>query len=317
MRLVSFSLAALAGALAFTPRGGQGTPVPAPAATHSLAAARVELGRRLFYDADLSANGTMACATCHEQRHAFADGNATHPGVTDEPGLRNVPGLANVGRFARLTMADPAMTTLERQVETPLFGTHPVEMGMKGRAGEFARRLGGQACYKAMFARAFPAQQGRIDTGTVALALAAFERTITATRAPVDQGPLPPAAKAGKALFARHCAACHAGPDFTDFAYHRIDLTPDQAERGLMDATGREADRGALRTPSLRNVALTGPWWHDGSAPSLASAIARHHLGLAPGATAPLIAYLDAMTDPTLMTRADLALPATACGQPL
>jgi cytochrome c peroxidase len=212
-------------------------------------AARVELGRRLFYDADLSANGTMACATCHEQRHAFADGNATHPGVTDEPGLRNVPGLANVGRFARLTMADPAMTTLERQVETPLFGTHPVEMGMKGRAGEFARRLGGQACYKAMFARAFPAQQGRIDTGTVALALAAFERTITATRAPVDQGPLPPAAKAGKALFARHCAACHTGPDFTDFAYHRIDLTPDQAERGLMDATGREADRGALRTP--------------------------------------------------------------------
>jgi cytochrome c peroxidase len=279
-------------------------------------AARVELGRRLFYDADLSANGTMACATCHEQRHAFADGNATHPGVTDEPGLRNVPGLANVGRFARLTMADPAMTTLERQVETPLFGTHPVEMGMKGRAGEFARRLGGQACYKAMFARAFPAQQGRIDTGTVALALAAFERSITATRAPVDQAPAP-------------CREGGQGPVRAPLrglprraGLHRLCLSshrPD-ARSGRTRADGRHRTRGRPGRPahpSLRNVALTGPWWHDGSAPSLASAIARHHLGLAPGATAPLIAYLDAMTDPTLMTRADLAMPATACGQPL
>ncbi|HZV08918.1 MAG TPA: cytochrome-c peroxidase, partial [Novosphingobium sp.] len=83
-------------------------PVLAPAAAgQTPAKARIELGRRLFYDADLSRDGTMACATCHEQRHGFADGNRTHPGVTDEPGRRNVPGLANVGRFTRLTWADP------------------------------------------------------------------------------------------------------------------------------------------------------------------------------------------------------------------
>ena len=71
--------------------------------------AKVELGRRLFYDADLSADGTMSCGTCHEQRRAFTEGNATHPGVTGERGRRNVPGLANVAWFSRLTFADPAL----------------------------------------------------------------------------------------------------------------------------------------------------------------------------------------------------------------
>lgn len=96
--------------------------------------ARVELGRRLFYDADLSRDGTMACATCHEQHHAFAEGNATHPGVTDEPGRRNVPGLGNVGRFKPLTWADPRQVTLD----DPAFRTNP------------AHALPRQACGKAL-----------------------------------------------------------------------------------------------------------------------------------------------------------------------
>lgn len=140
--------------------------------------AKVELGRRLFYDADLSANGTMSCATCHEQKHAFADGNRTHPGVTDESGRRNVPGLANVAWFTPLNFADPAATTLETQAATPVFGTHPVEMGMAGREAEIGKRLGRDSCYQMMFARAFPENSGRIDFPNVARALASFERTL-------------------------------------------------------------------------------------------------------------------------------------------
>lgn len=89
---------------------------PAPLPDERVAAARVELGRRLFYDADLSVNGTMSCATCHEQRHGFAEGNRTHPGALDDPGRRNVSTLANLGDFPRLTWADPRLTSLEAQV---------------------------------------------------------------------------------------------------------------------------------------------------------------------------------------------------------
>ncbi len=128
-----------------------------------MSVAKVELGRRLFYDADLSANGTMACAACHEQKRGFADGNAMRPGVHGDPGRRNVPGLANVAWRARLTIADPAIIDLEAQALVPLLGEHPVEMGMRGLETELSRRLGTNACYRRMFARAFPAERGRID----------------------------------------------------------------------------------------------------------------------------------------------------------
>lgn len=88
-----------------------GVAPPVIPADNPMTPAKVELGRRLFYDADLSANGTMSCGTCHEQHHAFSEGNATHPGVTSEQGQRNVPGLANVAWFTPLTFADPDQTS--------------------------------------------------------------------------------------------------------------------------------------------------------------------------------------------------------------
>src|ERR1700742_680578 len=104
----------------------------APAADPARAA-RIELGRRLFYDADLSLDGTTSCGTCHEQRRGFSDGNATHDGVTGQAGRRNVPGLANVAHFTAFTWADPTLTSLEAQTAVPLAGVHPVEMGMAGQ----------------------------------------------------------------------------------------------------------------------------------------------------------------------------------------
>lgn len=280
--------------------------------------AKIELGRRLFYDADLSADGTMACATCHEQKHGFADGNTAHPGVTGEPGRRNVPGLANVAWFTPLTFADPRQTTLEAQVSVPVLGSHPVEMGMKGHEGEIASRLGRDPCYRTMFARAFPEGHGRIDLVSVSKAIASFERSIVSYGSAYDRGELSANARGGQAIFQRDCAACHAGPRFTDLAYHRLlPASPTAPDQGLAEITGRAQDAGRFRTPSLRNVTLTGPWWHDGSAPTLAEAISRHGRAYTPSEMAALLAFLDTLTDHDFTQRASLSLPATACGNRL
>ena len=312
--------AALLGAAALAWRWtlSAGTPSPPILADSPVTAAKVELGRRLFYDADLSADGTMSCATCHEQKHAFADGNRTHPGVTDEPGRRNVPGLANVAWFTPLTFADPAATTLEVQVASPVWGTDPVEMGMAGREAEIGARLERDSCYRAMFARAFPESGGRIDFAGVARALAGFERTLVSHGSAWDRQQLTPDAKAGSMLFARDCAACHSGQHFTDLAMHRLGAAdPTLADQGLFEKTGIDADRGKFRTPSLRNVALTGPWWHDGSSRSLEDAIARHGLNRDATEVTQLIAFLETLSDPEFTRRKSLAMPSQACGKRL
>lgn len=275
--------------------------------------ARIELGRRLFYDADLSRDGTMACATCHEQHHGFADGNRTHPGVTDEAGRRNVPGLANVGQFTRLTWADPRQTSLAKQAAVPLFGTHPVEMGMNGMAAEIPKRLGRDPCYVQMFSAAFPKSDKRITFDKVATALASFEKTLVSRDAPFDRGQLSPAAKAGFALFRQHCASCHSGRNFTDMAYHRLGATDPSAEdQGLFEVTHRPADRQRYRTPSLRNLSVTAPYWHDGSAPTIVAAITRHGLNMAMDDIPAIETFLLSLSDEKFLTNPNFSLPRSA-----
>lgn len=280
--------------------------------------ARAELGRRLFYDADLSRDGTMACATCHEQHHGFADGNPAHPGVTDEPGRRNVPGLANVRQFKRLTWADPRQTSLEHQAAVPVFGTHPVEMGMGGMEAEIPKRLGRDPCYVSMFAAAFPQKNRAITFAKISSALASFERTLVSRSSPYDHGQLSTDAKAGQALFRRHCASCHSGADFTDQAYHRLGpIDPMAKDDGLMEVTKRPADRQRFRTPSLRNLTVTAPYWHDGSAPTLFAAIARHRLYVPLDALPKLEVFLNSLTDTNFIANPDFSLPKSACGKAL
>ncbi|WP_420384131.1 cytochrome-c peroxidase [Novosphingobium sp.] len=292
-------------------------PPPVPA-DNPMRAAKVELGRRLFYDADLSRDGTMACATCHEQRHGFADGNATHGGVGGAAGRRNVPGLANVAWFSPLTSADAGQRTLEAQAGVPVMGTHPVEMGMAGAAAAIVTRLSHDDCYRTIFAQAFPESGGRIDFANVSRALASFERTLVSYGSAYDRHALGPDARGGERTFRRACAQCHAGARFTDLRFHRMGpidrAAPDQ---GLVETSGREADRGLFRTPSLRNVAMSGPWWHDGSATTLDTAIARHKLALPPQSAPGLIAFLRALDDRTFLTDPAFGLPATACGRTL
>lgn len=298
-------------------------PPPIVPADSAMSMAKVELGRRLFYDADLSVNGTLSCAGCHEQKRGFADGNTMRPGVHGDPGRRNVPGLANVAWRRRLTAADPSLTTLEAQMLVPLLGDNPVELGMRGKEAELFRRLGNDACYRRMFGRAFPEVKGHISLDTISHAIAAFERTMIALNSPFDRhgrgeiGAISTEARRGAALFAaRGCVACHAGRDFTDDDYHRLEKNIGK-DRGLVEKTGRPEDGDRFRTPSLRNVAVTGPWWHDGSAPTLEDAIRRHAMGSAQDEMAPLRAFLESLTDRTFLTDPRLAMPDRACGRKL
>jgi len=309
------------------PTGVAPPPVPAD---NPMTAAKVELGRRLFYEADLSINGTMSCGTCHSQKHAFADDNRTRPGVHGDAGRRNVPGLANVGYAAMLTWADPRLTRLEAQVAVPVLGEHPVEMGLKGKEAEIARRLANDACYARMFRIAFPEVNGAIDMSTVAKALAAFQRTMIAFDTPFDRyrwgrsGAIAPAAKRGADLFygQGRCASCHSGPNFTDERFHALGVPARSTDRGLGEVTGVAADDGRFRTPGLRNVALTSPYMHDGESPTLIDSIQRH------GAVAPvddlsatdiadIVAFLGSLTDQRFVTDRRFALPMKACGRKL
>lgn len=278
---------------------------------------KIELGRRLFYDADLSINGTMACATCHEQHRGFADGNRTHPGALDHPGKRNVPGLQNVALLRHFTWASRATTDLEHQARTPLLGEHPIEMGMKEAV--LAPRLKANACYTKMFTAAFPEKNGEISLTTVTQALATFERTLVSYDAPYDRAkrggaPLSPEAEAGRAIFDGKggCRACHSGDNFTDDAFHALE-PPAARDRGLADETGRAEDAGLFRTPGLRNAALTAPYFHDGGAPTLADALRRHKRTLSEAETAALAAFLASLTDRSFLTDPRFAPPDEAC----
>ncbi len=321
MRLIAVVLLLLSG-VAFArgpewrwnlPAGIAPPPVPAD---NPMSAAKVALGRRLFYEADLSVDGTMACAACHEQKRGFADGNRTRPGVHGDAGRRNVPGLANVAWLTPLTWADPRQQTLEAQLLVPILGDRPVEMGMKGREAEIATRLSGNACYRRMFRAAFPDQRGRIDMLTVAMALAAFERTLISFDSPYDryragdEAAIPDVAKQGAAVFTRACANCHSGPHYTDGAFHRLEH-PAADDRGLIEVTGKAEDLGAYRTPPLRNVALGAPYFHDGSAATLDAAIDRHGLGRIDKSA--ILSFLATLTDRTFLTNPDFALPDAGC----
>ncbi len=320
-----------------------GVTPPAVPADNPMSDAKVALGRRLFYDADLSRDGTTSCATCHGQHRAFTEGNATHPGVGGAPGRRNVMALANVAYFSPLTWADPTQQSLEEQLLVPLKGTHPVEMGMAGMDQELARRLAEDPCYRQMFLAAFPDTNGRIDTETMAKALASFERTLISYDAPYDRfrrgdrAAISDAARHGAALFSTlRCVDCHAGPNFTDMRFHAIGLYNEDgagaypaSDHGLIEITGKATDEGAIRTPSLRNVALTGPYMHDGSIKSLADAIRRHvgaanplrdkalrNVAMDDRNVDELVAFLQSLTDTGFVTNPDFALPKAACGKP-
>jgi cytochrome c peroxidase len=322
-------------------------PPPVPA-DNTMSAEKVELGRRLFYDARLSADGTVACASCHVQALAFTDGRQVPVGIAGAVGVKNAPSLANAGYSPALTWANPHMNSLEFQALVPLFGEAPVEMGGAGREGVILGRLAADPWYAGAFAAAFPDRPAP-DLFTVTRALAAFQRSLTSFDSPYDrykregdQSALSEAARRGEQLFFDHrfeCYHCHSGILFSDniqtarmaegeVGFHNTGLYTSYpaAVPGLIEITGKAQDAGRFRTPSLRNVAVTAPYMHDGSITDLRGVIAHYaSAGRAPdhpmkdgmiqGFTATeaeiadLIAFLESLTDEGFLTDPRLSDP--------
>jgi len=258
---------------------------------------KAELGRHLFYDQRLSGNGTQSCASCHRQELAFTDGRPVAIGSTGEAHTRNSMTLVNVRAATTLTWADPAMRLLDRQALVPMFGEHPVELGASRT--ELPRMLRADAKYRALFGAAFPGVKDPFTIANVAGALAAFERTIVSTRSAYDryyyggqQDAISDAAKRGEVVFFTEslggCFRCHAGRNFTDGQYH---------DNGVADRK--------FKTPTLRNVELTGPYMHDGRIATL-EAVVEHYVrgggevrrrSLTQQNRADLVEFLRALTD--------------------
>lgn len=319
-----------------------GFPVPRVPATNAMSAAKVELGRRLFYDRRLSAEGTVACATCHRQALAFTDGRPRAVGETGEVHPRGAMSLANAAYSATLTWADPSMVSLEDQALVPLFGEKPIEMGARGHEQEILARLGSDQHYRRLFPAAFPDQESPIAWPAITLALAAFQRTLISGGSPYDRfvyrdEPLPAAALRGKDLFFDRfrCVRCHSGFSFSGPVIWRgsEDVEPSFVNTGLYDLidrdgqrgaypddnqglfahTGRRVDMGAFRAPTLRNVAVTAPYMHDGSIATLEGVIDHYAAGgrtdnrhkspllepfsITDGERRDLIAFLGSLTD--------------------
>jgi cytochrome c peroxidase len=271
---------------------------------------KFELGRKLFYDRRLSLNGSQSCADCHQQRLAFTDGRPRAIGSTGQQHARNAMTLTNAAYNATYTWDSTRIRTLEQQALVPMLNEHPIELGVKNHERDILARLEREAMYVQMFRRAFRDERRPMSIGNVAKALAAFERALISGHSPYDrlvyggeETALSPAAWRGMRLFFSSragCSACHQGFNFSgDVRYAgKRDGPPRLVSNGVTS--------GKFRVPTLRNVALTGPYMHDGSIATLAEVVERYSnartLGLTDAEKSDLLAFLDSLTDTQFVT---------------
>lgn len=264
-------------------------PVPIPP-DNPPTADTVALGRRLYYDPQLSADGTISCASCHAPQFAFSDQRPFSVGVGGKTGTRHAPTVLN-SAYSELQFWDGRAPSLEEQAKGPI--ANPVEMAhtLDGAV----TRLQADPKYRELFQKAWGTDQITIDM--VAKSIASFERTVIAGNSPFDRfyfghdnKALSPAAQRGFKLFTdpkkANCAVCHTiGKThalFTDNKFHNLGVGADT--RGNLNDSGRyavtkqDADMGCFKTPTLRNLANRAPFMHDGSFPTVKDALA-HYIG--------------------------------------
>jgi len=250
----------------------------------------ISLGRRLYYDPQLSLDGTISCASCHAPQFSFSDKRPFSVGVGGKQGTRHSPSVINSAYFS-LQFWDGRASCLEEQAKGPI--ANPVEMAhtLEG----VVQRLQSDAKYPDLFKKAWGTDQISIDL--VVKSIASFERTVIAGDSPFDRfyyghdsKAMPLAAQSGMKIFISakkgNCAVCHTiGKDyslFTDNQFHNLGIGADT--RGNLNDVGRfsvtknDADMGAFKTPSLRNLAGRGPYMHDGTFPTVKDALA-HYIG--------------------------------------
>ncbi|MGH9667289.1 MAG: cytochrome-c peroxidase [Bryobacteraceae bacterium] len=251
-----------------------------------LTAAKIELGRKLFFDKRLSRGGSLSCSNCHDPRHSFRDARQISVGVFDRKGTRRVPTLVN-RVYGKSFFWDGRTTTLEQQVMQPIANPHEMDMPL----GEAASRVG-------------------LSQQAVSQALASYVRTILSGDSPYDryvagdQSALSPEARRGLEIFRGkgNCATCHMGANLTDESFHNTGIAwrdGRETDVGRFLVTHREQDRGAFKTPTLRQIAAMAPYMHDGSKATLQDVIEYYDRG---GNHAP---HLDPEIHPLHLTAED------------
>ena len=281
-------------------------------------AAKVELGRYLFYDKRMSVNGTTSCATCHRQELAFTDGRAQAEGATQQLHPRSSMTLVNVAYNSAFNWGDPTVHSLEEQALKPMMSTKPVELGFNFIETDFLKLIQTDPVYRPLFPQSFPGEPDPYTLPNIARAIAAFERTIVSANSPYDrfhfdgdESAISESAKRGEILFfldgGPSCFRCHSGFNFSDdvqfrgnaaqpLQFHNTGLynlaglfSYPEPNRGVYELTKRRADMGKFKAPTLRNIAVTAPYMHDGSIPTLEEVMEHYSAGgrtIASGATA-------------------------------
>jgi cytochrome c peroxidase len=250
---------------------------------NSITAAKVELGRFLYFDPRLSLDRTVACASCHVPYHGFADPAPTSAGVGGRLGARNSPTVIN-RLFSKEQFWDGRAADLEDQAHGPL--VNAVEMAMP-KHEDVVRRCHAVKGYAPLFEKAFGTSE--ITMPRIAQAIASFERTVVAGDSPFDRymagdrDTMSASAVRGMAIFngKGNCKTCHAGFNFTDEQYHNLGVGMQAArpDLGRYEVTKVEADKGAFKTPTLRNVTENPPYMHDGSEPTLRAVVELYNRG--------------------------------------
>jgi cytochrome c peroxidase len=247
---------------------------------------KIALGKMLFFDPRLSQDNTVSCATCHDPQKGYSNGEAVATGVGSQKGGRASPTITN-RLFSTLQFWDGRAASLEEQALGPI--QNPIEMSMTMPMA--IDRLKGIAGYPELFEKAFGTPE--INDERIARAIASFERTVVSGNSPFDRlemegdaNALSESQKRGLELFRgkAKCSVCHAGFNFTDEKYHNLGVGYDKEspDLGRYDVTKNDEERGAFKTPTLRDIALTAPYFHDGSAETLEEVVEVYDQGGTP-----------------------------------
>jgi len=256
---------------------------------------RIELGRKLFFDPRLSADGSTACASCHDPAHGWADGRRVAVGLirggVGRPGTRNTPSIINAAFTDGPQFWDMRARSLNDQATQPI--TNPIEMGNQ-TLGQVIGRLDNIAGYRPLFAEAFGSPGA--SPARLAAAIEAFERTLASFDAPIDrylagdETALAGAARRGFALArAANCFDCHKPPLYTDGLVHNVGVSlrsgntaggrPDNGRAAIVGGGPNNINVRAFKTPTLREIARTAPYMHDGSLSTLADVVEHFNAG--------------------------------------
>jgi cytochrome c peroxidase len=343
-------------------------PLPREPEDNPMTEAKFQLGRHLFYDRRLSTNGTVSCAGCHQQDKAFSDGVARPFGATGEQHPRNSQPLVNIAWASTVTWGNPSLGTIERQILLPLFGDDPVEHGLnEANSEQVLRSLQADPTYGPLFQAAFPEQNdplfGDLAWDNVVKALASFVRGLVSFDSEFDRGELSASAQRGERLFNSErleCFHCHAGYNFSDATVDRLTTFNQlmfhntglynvdgmggypEPNTGRHEVTGDPDHMGQFRAPTLRNIALTAPYNHDGSVETLEGVIRNYAAGGRVLTTGPnpgdgrmnpfkdgfitsfaiseqeiddVVAFLESLTDESFITNPRFSNPWNSTGQ--